>query len=589
MREIISFLLLFGNITGIAQTLPVERSVDWSLAGHQGAFMEPSTIIDFSLVGGIGNGITINDSAMSAVLGSLNGDSAIVYIPNGTYFFTQPINLVENVIIRGESSAGTTLLFDLVIPDDLITLEGGPTGDIAILVADVKKDSVSIELNDVTAFQIGDYVEITEDDSVLVTSVWALGTTGQVIQIDSISGNLLFLASPLRRDFTTAKNARLVKLDLKKNSGIESLKVERLDSTSQQTSNINFEYTSNCWVKCIESVNCNFAHIEVRKSTNLEISGSYLHHAFSYGNGGKGYGVMLQFASGECLVTENIFDSLRHAMILQAGANGNVFAYNYSKSSFWTGVGLLPANSAGDMVLHGNYPYANLFEGNIAQHIVIDNSHGRNGKYNTFFRNRAELYGLFMSSSEPSDSQNYMGNEITNSGSLMGNYLLAGTGHFEYGNNQLGTIIPTGTDSLPESSLFLEAMPPYYMDNSSWPPIGPPNSLDTYTNEAMDRLGLGEVTKCAEAPIIPGLPREAIILSLQVYPNPTADVITLELVKQLEPVSVSIFDLTGRVVKKISSYGQEKLVIDLSGITPGVYLVEISGGEARSIVKVVKY
>ena len=90
MREIISFLLLFGNITGIAQMLPVERSVDWSLAGHQGAFMEPSTIIDFSLVGGIGDGVTTNDSVMSSVLGSLNGDSAIVYIPNGTYFFTHP-------------------------------------------------------------------------------------------------------------------------------------------------------------------------------------------------------------------------------------------------------------------------------------------------------------------------------------------------------------------------------------------------------------------------------------------------------------------------------------------------------------------
>ena len=588
MGKIISFLLLFCNLVAMAQTLPVSRTVDWSLAGHQGAFMEPSTIIDFSIAGGVGNGVTPNDSVMSTVLNALAGDSAIIYIPNGTYFFTQPINLVENVIIRGESSAGTILLFNLINPDDLITLEGGPTGDIATVMANVKKDSLSIELDDAAAFQVGDYVEIMEDDSVLVTSSWAIGTTGQIIQIDSISGNVIFLASPLRRAFTTAQNARLLKLDLKRNTGIESLKVERLDSTSQQTSNINFEYTVNCWVKCIESVNSNFAHIEVRKSTNLEISGSYIHHAFSYGNGGKGYGVMLQFASGECLVKENIFDSLRHAMILQAGANGNVFAYNYSKSSFWTGVAPLPSNSSGDMVLHGNYPYANLFEGNIGQNIVIDNSHGKNGPYNTFFRNRAELYGLVMSSNEPSDSQNYMGNEITNSATLMGNYLLAGAGQFEYGNNQLGTIIPTGTDSLLEYSLFLDSMPSYYTSSSSWPPIGTPNSLNAFSIEAKERLSLGELTQCPEVQVIPGVPKNAGTLALQVYPNPATDGITVELADPLDAVSVGLFDLTGRLVVEQSFHHREKLYIRLSGIPPGVYLLKVSAGEETSIVKVVK-
>ena len=30
------------------------------------------------------------------------------------------------------------------------------------------------------------------------------------------------------------------------------------------------------------------------------------------------------------LAEDNIFDSLRHAMMVQTGANGNVFGYNYS-------------------------------------------------------------------------------------------------------------------------------------------------------------------------------------------------------------------------------------------------------------------
>jgi hypothetical protein len=95
------------------------------------------------------------------------------------------------------------------------------------------------------------------------------------------------------------------------------------------------------------------------------------------GGGGKGYGIMVQNTSGDCLIENNIFRHLRHSMILQAGSNGNVFGYNYSIDPYWTEVSL-PSNAAGDIVLHGNYVYANLFEGNLGQQIVIDDSHGIN-------------------------------------------------------------------------------------------------------------------------------------------------------------------------------------------------------------------
>tara|TARA_B110000091_G_scaffold188339_1_gene210108 strand:- start:126 stop:455 length:330 start_codon:yes stop_codon:yes gene_type:complete len=97
-------------------------------------------------------------------------------------------------------------------------------------------------------------------------------------------------------------------------------------------------------------------------------------------------------------------------MLLQSGANGNVFAYNYSLNPFWTST---PSNSAGDMVLHGNFPYANLFKENIYRNIVVDNSHTPNGSYNTFLRNRAEGFGIFFSSSNCPD-QNFIRNDIPN-------------------------------------------------------------------------------------------------------------------------------------------------------------------------------
>ena len=76
--------------------------------------------------------------------------------------------------------------------------------------------------------------------------------------------------------------------------------------------------------------------MELCTSTNCEVSGSWLHHAFSYGGGGEGYGVLAYLTAGENLIVDNVFEHIRHAMIVQAGANGNMVAYNYSTDTHWT-------------------------------------------------------------------------------------------------------------------------------------------------------------------------------------------------------------------------------------------------------------
>ncbi len=193
--------------------------------------------------------------------------------------------------------------------------------------------------------------------------------------------------------------------------GIECLKIKRMDVdlTANQTSNIFFNYAAFCWVKGIESDSANFAHISILNSSNIEVTGSYFHGAFSYGGGGVGYGVVCHLTTGDCLIENNIFKHLRHAMLLQAGTNGNIYAYNYSLQQQRTE---LPSDAAGDIVLHGNYPYANLFEGNIAQNIGGDASHGINGPANVFFRNRALHYGIAFSAGS-GDSSVVIYNEVT--------------------------------------------------------------------------------------------------------------------------------------------------------------------------------
>jgi hypothetical protein len=567
------FLILFSYCILLnAQTIPVNRTVNWKQAGHYGAFMEPNNNVNFKNFGGYTDGVTANDSIFNVLLSNINtGDSTVIYFSNGTYYFNKKINLPENTILRGENIDSTILLFNLLSQNHLIEITGNATNDTSYCIADAFKDSICIKLNNTNLFLAGDFIYIIDNDSSLITSAWAVKSTGQICRIDSISGNTLFLKNAIRRNFTTAKNTFVRKLKPKKNVGIENLKIIRQDSTNTQTDNIHFEYAYNCWVKCIESINCNFAHIGARYSSNLEISSSYFHDAFDYGGNGKAYGVMLHFGTGECLISENHFNHLRHSIILQAGANGNVFGYNYSRNPFWTGVSL-PSNSAGDLVLHGNYPYTNLFEGNTVQNIVIDDSHGINGNYNTFFRNRAELYGFFMNSGTPTNNQNIVGNEITNTTFPLGLYSLSGTGHFEFGNNHKGSIVPNGTNNLPEASLYLLNIPTYYQNNSAWPPIGIPNNLSEYNIEMEEIFLQGKNSLCSNE-IIPGIDVKNNVGRFILYPNPCSNFLKIELINQKKDniSEVVIYSSNGKIVYN----SKETDIINVQNLSAGVYLVRI--------------
>ncbi|MBP9548243.1 MAG: T9SS type A sorting domain-containing protein, partial [Chitinophagales bacterium] len=373
--------------------------------------------------------------------------------------------------------------FDLNVPSDAIIIKGGESATYSFCTNNISKNAHTLPLEDAGDFDIGDYVELFEQDGMLVTSDWAINTTGQIFKIENIIGNTLYVDAEVRRDFFTSRSVEVKKLNPKINVGIEELTIIRQDETTKNYSNIYFKYAAECWVRGVASYECNYAHIELHTTTHSEVSGCYIQDAFDYGDGGRAYGVVVHYTSGDNLVTDNIFNHLRHSMLLQAGANGNVFSYNYSINPHWSDT-WLPSSSAGDLVLHGNYPYANLFEGNTIQNIVIDDSHGGNGKYNTFFRNRAELYGIFMSSSSAGGYQNFVGNEITNSGSLLGLYSLSGSGHFEYGNNKIGTIIPSGTSDLSESTLYIASPDAFYLTESEFPPIGTPQPFNNFLIES---------------------------------------------------------------------------------------------------------
>jgi len=557
---------------------------NWSLFGLKDTSTLNFNNIDLSNYGLHSSGLIPNDSLLLSIIGTTSSGSAagvILNFPAGIYLFNQTINLPENIVLKGRGADSTILKFNLNGVGHAIEVSGSISSDTTSITQNIYKDSNSIFVYNSSSFIAGDWIRIIHNDSPMINNSWALNTVGQIVKISQVLNNKLILSSVLRMNYNTSSNPFIKKIIVKENTGIECLKIIREDVSVNQVSNLKFSRTANCWVSGIESDKCNFAHIDAEYSSNLSISKSYFHDAHNYGSGGKAYGVMLHFTSNECMVEDNIFNHLRHSMILQAGANGNVFTYNYSLDPFWTGV-FFPSNSAGEIVLHGNWPYANLFEGNDVGNIVVDNSHDANGPHNTFLRNRARGYGIFFSDTS-SPGQHFIGNEVTNDSlgapfnSL--NYFIQGSNHLLFGNNYLGNIDPIGTDSLSILSYAYSSIPDFIPSNQ-WAGIGPPNILNSVSIPGKDRYNYNAIfsNSCGE-----NLTQVKIInqKNIKIFPNPFTNELHIlgDNIKR-----IMIHDIFGRLV-----YDQKNdSTINNINWKKGIYLIIVVSDNKSYSYKIIK-
>ena len=581
---ILCFIACFtSNI--FAQTLPKERSVDWTIAGLKVNPTNGFAIIDMQNFNVVNDGATANDTFLSNALATVNSNGAILVFPAGDFLFNNTINLPSNVVIKGAGALNTTFTMDLSGANHAIKAQGVLLSSVSTNFSQSgTKGDEFINVDDSSSFSVGDWVQIFQDDSSFITSSWAANTIGQILEITAIDGNKIEFNSSLRLDFDISKIPNIKKINPVKNVGIECVKIKRIDDTAPtQTSVVYFEYAVNSWVTGIESEKTTFSHIEAKHSSNLYVAKSYFHHAFDYGANGRAYGVVLHFTTNESLVENNIFEHLRHSMLVQAGANGNVFAFNYSFDAFWSSS---PSDSAGDIVLHGNYPHSNLFEQNIVQNIIIDNSHGPNGMFNTFLRNRAENYGVFFSASN-SPGQNIIGNEITNTSFLQGlvNYTILGTNHFLHGNNNKGTLTPAGTGSLTDES-YAYASKPNFVSLQQWSSIGIPNSINSGSNPAKDRYMSTVLFNNDSCNTNTLNIEENEKNSFIIYPNPVRSRLTINSKTIIE--SMKIINHLGQVVfsEKLNETSKS---IDLTKLKSGIYYLKIKFSDGhKSVKKVIK-
>ena len=585
LNAFFAFLLL--PLYGISQVIPAHRTYDWSIAGNQHAENYESDTLNILAFGGKGSGSTYNDAAYDSALDALNGKAGVIFFPAGDYSFQSVLKLPDSTVIKGAGSGQTTLTFDTKKPSDLISIKGRSKGGFRDTLGDQQKRSGKLIVPNGALYQSGDDLEFIQDNGKLATSGWAQGHLGQIIHVENVKGDTLVLEQPLRMNFYAHLNPRLRKIKPVTHSGVECMKIIRNNQTTNQTSNIHFRYAKNCWAKGIESYKCNFSHVEVSKSTHVEIRRSYFHHAFRYGGGGKAYGVTLHLTTGETLVENNIFEHLRHSMLLQASANGNVLAYNYSIDPHKSG---FPSNFTGDLVLHGNYPYANLFEGNIVQSMVIDHSHGINGHHNTLFRNRGELYGIVMNNNPPTDSQNFVGNDLTGG---IAQYLIRGRHHFEYGNNFKGNIRPSGTGDLKDTSYYRESSPYYWLQDIDWPSIGVPKSNGSGSIPAKERYATGDLAPCTldnikrkptyRDPVKNGTGK------MRIFPNPCHNTTTINIPAHSGKgrKTLYLFDNSGKLLRQ-KTFGDQSVQLALAQLPAGNYWVGVKSNGGYYLQQVIK-
>lgn len=495
--------LLFGSIDP-------ERLADWSQAGCEGAIPDYAHQIVFAEQGGLADGVTDNAALLQGLIDSLESDTVIL-LGEGDYVFSRGIDIdvsVHNhgVILRGVDPDRTRLVFTSGVPEyrgHLNTL--GADTEVETRVNQTRNRGVWVA--DPSSFQIGDDVVLYQENDfeVMATAhtsggnpgiqdqalrTWAKDTTGQILRIVSIEGNEVTFDREVRLDFEWS-NRRLRKLVLRTGVGIENLTLDnRVDLDGLHS--IKFTRAANCWVRNVRSIRTVRYHVSTALSRNLTIRDSYFYDSFRFGGGGSGYGVVVERYTSDCLVINNTLQRLRHALVAKEGANGNVFAYNYTFEGKQDG-----APIAKDVSIHGHYPFKNLFEGNVVEFIHCTDWWGPAGPGNTFFRNRVSRMPVLLD--DRSHGQNVIGNELVGGGHESG-VLIIGTvlDTFLLGNVSELTLSQEleQIDALElPTSLWTRERPDFWTEDLPWPAMGPPH-----------QPGSHQIPAQARAPLRPELP-----------------------------------------------------------------------------------
>ena len=495
-----------ADFTGSDNSILNYRNItDWSETGYDGSIPFNGNIIDMTQppYNCIGDGTHNNYFSLINVLDDVKNIAGfnIIYFPAGTYYFQgyKSYDIPSNTVIRGECASNTIFNIDateVVTPNYLRNhvfrmYRYNNQTDYEDLKGGYHKKSRCLVVDDPSGFSIGDIIELRQDNDIdkMATNLTpsplsqsdfddayfgsAANSVGEILKIEAINGNILKVDHDLHFTYNPKLNPRLKKLNVIENAGIENIKIHR--PTQKDNYNILIQGCYNCWVRNIESSYTQKAHINLSRSYRVEIRDSYFHHSYNYGGGGHGYGVAVNHRTTSSLIENNIFNTLRHAMVLSYSPNGNAFGYNFSRISWDNNANFGLGDQKADISLHGFYPLMNLFEGNVVEYIHSSDWWGPSGPGNTFFRNRASKEEFIIS--DNSDYQNVLANELTYDpfGNWQDNFDIHSSVDFttKHSNNSIGDIDNDNKINNLPKSLYKSNVVPNFCNGFPFPQIGP--------------------------------------------------------------------------------------------------------------------
>ncbi|NOZ71871.1 MAG: hypothetical protein GXP38_08150 [Chloroflexi bacterium] len=496
---LVTLVLSSGAWSAPDTIIPPDRRVNWN-PGVTGGIPNRAIVNSVTDFGAVANNASKDNRVafQSAIDAAAAAGGGTVFVPAGTYYIKSPnqyysgIELRSGVTLRGASPYTTHIVFDFsgVSKEvNAVKILGWQTGSFVSVTGGYTKGSRTLTLANASSFKAGNFAELQQkNDSRISNESWALNAVGEIVKVVAVSGNRITLAEPLHYTYQASLQPVIRTVNMIHDAGIEKLHLRRADRGPGQM--ILLYNAANVWVREIISEDILNSHVLGYAAYKCEISESYFHHAYSYGTGGQGYGVGFEMHTTDCLVENNIFRSLRHAMIVQVGASGNVFAYNYSREPVQTqGGNWTPP----DISVHGHYASYNLFEGNIVQEIDDSDYWGASGPGNTFLRNCTQAEGIELMNA--SHKQNIVGNVlgyslnvISDDGTVRDTLI--------HGNYQLGSVQwdPSIPDRNIPKSYYLGSRPSFYRSqNLPWPSTGPDviRNAATCINPARQRWDSG--------------------------------------------------------------------------------------------------
>jgi hypothetical protein len=373
-----------------ARIIPADRSIDWNLdiVGVPGGIPNRATIYAAIDAAAYGNGTTDASTVINTAISRCPANQ-VVYLPAGTYRVNKTIHLSKSAMtLRGAGMGKTVILGQVPSGDGIIAMpQNDAMSTERSMLGGYTKGSTRIVVDNPANIAVGSILKLFQaNDPELV---WSPHNEKDCLQqrvvVTAVNGTAIDFFPPLVWTYSSTLNPRWRYMFPSNGisfTGIEELTIER-GASNMTAQNVWFLGTYACWVKNVESSNCEDQHFLFTGCLRNEIRGSYMHETTT---ANEGYGIILYGGIWSDNTGFLIEDNIATRLFVFIGLDktvGSVIAYNYAwdmHTNVWD------KQTAAFSPNHMPHSIMNLWEGNIGQQYQDDGYHG-SCSHQTVFRN----------------------------------------------------------------------------------------------------------------------------------------------------------------------------------------------------------